>query len=182
VETIEDANGKMGGFVADPRRRNAPGPPNMGRFWSPHLVLVSFAISGGSRLASLRFWALLATLSMRVSRLFRSFRVRGGFVCPMCWLARGVGIGVSALVVVLFARWFRSAKLLVRGWCWYWSIGAGFGRSVCAVVSFHLPLGSAPRVGRPSPNLAKKCEVRVVSLSCLNSAPRIPGGSVRPET
>ena len=54
-------------------------------------------------------------------------------------------------------------------------VRVGFGRSIYAAVSFHLFLCLAPCVGRPSRNLAKKCEeVRVVSLSCLNSAPRIP--------
>ena len=79
-------------------------------------------------------------------------------------------------LVVLRVRWFRLSKLLFRVLCWYWSFafGAGFGHSVRAVVSFHLFLWSAPCVGRPRRNSAKKCEVRVVSTSCLNSAPRIP--------
>ena len=91
-------------------------------------------------------------------------RVRGGFVCPNCWLALGVGIGLLALVaVVLFARWLRFSKLLVSVWGWYWSFGAGFGRSARAAVSFHLSLWSAPSVGIPRRNLAKKCGVRVVN-------------------
>ena len=48
---------------------------------------------------------------LRISCLVWSFRVRGGFVCPICWLGFGIGIGL---------------------------LGAGFGSSVCAVVSFHL--------------------------------------------
>ena len=85
-------------------------------------------------------------------RWFRSFSFCGGFVCPNCWLGIGVGI------------------------CLF---GAVYGRSVYSVVSFHLSLLSAPRVGRPSPNSARKCEVRVVVLLCLNISPRIPGGACR---
>ena len=82
-----------------------------------------------------------------VLRRWFSFCLCGGFVCPNCWLGFGVGI------------------------CLF---GAGLGRSVCAVVSFHFPLWSAPRVGIPGPNLAKRFEVRVVCLPCLNSAHIIP--------
>ena len=59
-----------------------------------------------------------------------------------------VGVDLLALVmVVLFVQWFRLSKLLVSVWCCYWSFGAGLGRSVCAVVSFHLFLCLAPFVG-----------------------------------
>ena len=75
------------------------------------------------------------------------------------------------------SRWFSLSLSLVRVRCWFWSFrvaavsfarnvgsrlvlvcvcpvafGVGFGRSDCAAVSFHLFLGSAPRVGRPSRN------------------------------
>ena len=79
------------------------------------------------------------------------------------WLACGVGIGLVALVFVLFVRRFRLIKLLVIVWRSYWPFGVCFGRSVCAVVSFRLFLRSVPSVGRPSRNLAKKCGVRVVN-------------------
>ena len=83
------------------------------------------------------------------------FCVRGGLVCPNFWLAFCAGIGPLTLVFVLFLRRFRLSKLLVSAWCWYRSFGAVIGRSVCAVVSFHLFLWSAPSVGTPSRNLAK---------------------------
>ena len=85
---------------------------------------------------------VFSNLSCRFRHL--SFRVRGGFVCPNSWLALGVGIGLLALAyVVLLARWFRFSIFLVDVWCWFRSLGSGFGRSVCAVVSFHSFLWSA---------------------------------------
>ena len=121
---------------------------------------------------------------------------------PRAWVGKGregklglvfcVGFGCSAFAVVSFAlvvgsglsawRWFRLSDIWVRV-CFGLSRLAlvcpfafvvGFGRSACAVVSFHFVLGSAPRVGRPSRNFAKKFEVRVVCLPCVNSVPRIP--------
>ena len=51
------------------------------------------------------------------SRFVLVLIVRGGFVCPICWLA----CVVAALVFVLFLRWFRLPELLVRVWCWsFW--------------------------------------------------------------
>ena len=79
-----------------------------------------------------------------------------------CWFysfAFGVGFGPSRLVL---------------GCVFPFAFGVGFGRSSCAMVSFRLFPGSAPRVGWPSRNLAKMCAVRVVRLPCLNSDPRIP--------
>ena len=71
--------------------------------------------------------------------------------------------------------WFRLSKLLVRFGVgllrvrfWSFCLCGGFV-SIVPVV--------APHFGRPSPNLAEKCEVRLVSLPRLNSAPCIPGGA-----
>ena len=61
---------------------------------------------------------------------------------------------------------FVSGKL-VRVWCWFFAFGVVFVPSrlvldlvvfACAVVSFRLFRGSKHRVGKPSRNLAKKCE------------------------
>ena len=53
-----------------------------------------------------------------------------------------------------FGRSVRAVVSFVQIVVWYWSFGAGFGRAVFAVVSFHLFLWSVPGVGRPSRNLA----------------------------
>ena len=67
------------------------------------------------------------------------------------------------MVVVSFVRnvGLDPSRLVLACVCPL-AFGVGFGRSAVAVVSFHLFLGSASRVGRPSRNLAKKCEVRGV--------------------
>ena len=86
---------------------------------------------------------------------------------------------LNVSVAVLRARWFHFSKLLFRVRCWYWpfAFGAGLGHPGRAVVSFRLFLWSAPCVGSPSRNLAKKSGCRVVSLPCLDSGPRILSGS-----
>ena len=81
---------------------------------------------------SLRARRGISNLSRRLWLL--PFRGRGGSVCPNCWSAFGVGIGLSALVFVLFLRWSRLSKLLVS--VWRRSFGAGLGRSVRTVVSY----------------------------------------------
>ena len=53
----------------------------------------------------------------------------GDFVCPQC-------VGRSAYVVVSFVHVVGWLVVVLR---------VGIGRSACAVVSFHLFLGSAPR-------------------------------------
>ena len=108
--------------------------------------------------------------------LFWSRRVCCGVVCPFCWLACGVGIVLRRR----FSFWSFGGFVCPNCWLGFGVgiglFGAGFGRSVCAVVSFRLLLWSAPSGRRPSPYSAKKCEVRVVSASRLNSAPSISGG------
>ena len=76
------------------------------------------------------------------------------------------------MAVVSFVLNGRS-RLVLACVCPF-AFGVGFGRSVCAAVSFHLILGSAARVGRPARDLAEKWEVCVVSLPRLNISPRIP--------
>ena len=60
-----------------------------------------------------------------------------------CWFA--CGVGRSAYAAVSFVHVFGSRLVMVV------VLRVGFGRSACAVVSSHLFLGSAPRVGRPMP-------------------------------
>ena len=76
-------------------------------------------------------------------------------------------VGSRSVLVVLRSRWFRLRVPLVRVRCWFGSLcacggfvclicwfafGVGFGRSMCAVLSVHLFLGSVLCVGRPSRN------------------------------
>ena len=80
------------------------------------------------------------------------------------------------------SRWFCFFLLLDRVWYWFWSsrvvvvlflfnVGSRLvlglvlrvGRSACAVVLCHWFLSSAPRVGGPCQNQAKKWKVRVVN-------------------
>ena len=90
--------------------------------------------------------------AVRVSRQCWAFRVRGGFVCPICGLPCGVGISVSAPVFLLLLWRFRLSKLLA--WCLYWSFRRWFW-SFCLCGGFaHFPLWPGPRVARPSPNSA----------------------------
>ena len=87
-------------------------------------------------------------------------------VVPRSWWFRfGLFVGSRSVLVLVVrrVRCFRLSALLVGVGCWSFAVGVGFGRSACAVVSFHLILGWAPRVGRTSRNLARKCDVRVVS-------------------
>ena len=82
--------------------------------------------------------------------------VGGGFVCPCRWFAFGVSFGRSAGAVVSFVHivGLRLALVLVvRGGGFVCLNRQSAFVLVVAVVSF---LGSAPRVGRPSRNFAKK--------------------------
>ena len=99
-----------------------------------------------------------------------------------CGLVFCVAFGFSAFATVLFALvvsshlafllvvlrvwWFRLSALLVRVWSFRG-----------AAVSFHAFRGFASRVGIASRNLAKKWEVRVVSVPRISAVKRSAGRS-----
>ena len=68
-------------------------------------------------------------------------RRRGGFVCPCCWLALGVG----SVLVALRVRWFRLSKLFLGVRCWFGSFAFGvvFGLSVRGGFVSFVPLFGA---------------------------------------
>ena len=113
-------------------------------------------------------------------------------------VAVGSFVPPAALAVPRLRR-FRLSEMLVRVWRWFRSYAFGIGfvpsrltlvlvrRVWCWLASSRLALdlvvlrarwfrfvGSVPRVGRRSRDLAEKCEVCVVCLPCLYSVPRIP--------
>ena len=100
------------------------------------------------------------------------FRVASVFGCPafavlsFSLVVGSLGVGRAACAAVSYVQVVGPRLMLFA----FVAHRVCIGRSARAVVSFHSPHGAAHRVGRPGRNSAEKCECRVVSVSCLNTA------------